>query len=200
MAETKTSQLDKNMQLMEDVHSPTLTPSGDALLPERARPRRSVVREQLREWDEPGRAHSRIETAAHLAGRAVLGGFFIYSGINHFLKRQAVANHAESKGVPAADAAVIATGAMMVAGGLSIVAGARPKVGAGLITTFLLGVSPVMHAFWKETDPQQQMHDMVDFTKNMAIVGGAMLAAGHPEPWPFGVDRRRRRHEPEQRH
>jgi putative oxidoreductase len=67
----------------------------------------------------------------------------------------------------------------------------RPKLGAGLITTFLLGVSPIMHAFWKDTDPQEQMHDMVDFTKNMALVGGAMLAAGTPEPWPISAGRRR---------
>jgi putative oxidoreductase len=74
---------------------------------------------------------------------------------------------------------------LILAGGLSVVTGAQPKVGAALITTFLLGVSPQMHAFWKEQDPQQRMHEMVNFTKNMALVGASLLAAGHPEPWPW---------------
>jgi hypothetical protein len=52
-----------------------------------------------------------------------------------------------------------------------------------LIASFLLGVSPQMHAFWKETDPQQRMSEMVNFTKNMALVGASLLAAAHPEPW-----------------
>jgi len=191
MAETKTPQLDnKTMQLMEDLHSPTLTPSGDALLPQHARMR--GTRERLGVREEPRGFPSAIETAAHLAGRAVFGGFFIYNGVNHLLKRDELSSYTESKGVPAADAAVVASGLVLVAGGLSIVAGARPKLGAGLIAGFLLGVSPVMHAFWKEQDQQQQMNDFVNFGKNMALAGAAMFAAGQPEPWPVSAHRRHR--------
>jgi uncharacterized membrane protein YphA (DoxX/SURF4 family) len=88
--------------------------------------------------------------------------------------------------VPSASTlAVTASGALILLGGLSLVTGARPKVGASLITAFLLGVSPQMHAFWKESDPQSRMQEMVNFTKNIALVGGAMLAAAFPEPWPY---------------
>ena len=72
-------------------------------------------------------------------------------------------------------------------GGLSILTGAFPKLGAGLISTFLLGVSPRMHAFWRERDSQQQMNEMVNFTKNMALIGASLLAAAHPEPWPISA-------------
>ena len=74
---------------------------------------------------------------------------------------------------------------MILAGGLSLLAGTRPKIGAGLIATFLLGVSPQMHAFWKEQDPETRMQEMVNFTKNMALVGASLLAFAHPEPWPW---------------
>ena len=195
MAETKTSQLDnKNMQLMEDVHLPS--PAGDALLPERAQVRTTLVRDRLEYRGDPRRPRSGIETAAHLAGRAVFGGFFIYNGIAHVLKREQYSKYTESKGVPSADAAVVASGLVLVAGGLSIVAGTRPKLGAGLITGFLLGVSPVMHAFWKAQDEQQQMNDFVNFGKNMALAGAAMFAAGQPEPWPVSAHRR---HHPSER-
>jgi uncharacterized membrane protein YphA (DoxX/SURF4 family) len=76
---------------------------------------------------------------------------------------------------------------MLVLGGLSVLTGVRPKVGASAVAAFLLGVSPQMHAFWKETDPERQMQEMINFTKNMALVGGAMFAASLAEPWPYHV-------------
>jgi putative oxidoreductase len=132
-------------------------------------------------------AGPKLETAALMLGRVILGGYFLYSGIRHFLDREMMASYARSKGVPAADTAVIASGAMIAAGGLSLLTGTGPKIGAALIAGFLLGVSPQMHAFWKETDPQQRMNEMINFTKNMALVGAALLAAAHPEPWPYSV-------------
>ena len=125
------------------------------------------------------------ETAALLAGRAIFGGYFLYNAVNHFLNRKTLADYARSKGVPAPDIAVTVSGLLILAGGLSILTGTQPKVGAALIATFLLGVSPQMHAFWKEEDAQQRMHEMVNFTKNMALVGASLLAAGRPEPWPW---------------
>jgi uncharacterized membrane protein YphA (DoxX/SURF4 family) len=132
---------------------------------------------------------SRVAAAPLLLGRAIFGGYFIYSGISHFQNREMMTGYAQSKGVPAAALAVLGTGAMLVAGGLSLVTGIRPKLGASLISTFLLGVSPQMHAFWKEQDPQQRMAEMINFTKNMALVGGAMFAAAVPEPWPDSLSR-----------
>jgi putative oxidoreductase len=128
-----------------------------------------------------------LEDAALLLGRAIFGGYFLFSGIHHFVDREMMAGYARSKGVPAADLAVLASGAMIVAGGLSLLTGTQPKAGAGLIAAFLLGVSPQMHAFWKETDQQQRMNEMINFTKNMALVGAALIAASHAEPWPYSV-------------
>jgi uncharacterized membrane protein YphA (DoxX/SURF4 family) len=117
----------------------------------------------------------------------IFGGYFLYNGINHFLERESLVQYARSKGVQAPEAAVAGSGLVILAGGLSIVTGAFPKLGAGLIASFLLGVSPRMHGFWREQDPQQRMNDMVNFTKNMALVGASLLAAAHPEPWPWSL-------------
>jgi putative oxidoreductase len=131
---------------------------------------------------------SRVSTFPLLLGRAMFGGFFLYNGINHFLKRKMMTEYASSKNVAAADVAVLVSGAMIAAGGLSLMAGVRPKVGASLIAGFLVGVSPVMHAFWRHDDPQQKMNEMVHFSKNLALLGGVMLAAAVPEPWPVAVN------------
>jgi putative oxidoreductase len=126
-----------------------------------------------------------LEKTASLVGRILFGGYFLYNGLNHLLNRKMLTDYARSKCVPAPDVAVTASGLLILAGGISILSGVQPKIGAGLITSFLLGVSPQMHAFWKEEDAHQRMNEMVNFTKNMALVGASLLAAGHPEPWPW---------------
>ena len=183
MANNLTSQI-------EDVHGSGIYP-GTGPLPPGDAPVRTPAQlghPEVRRYRAPG-SHGTLEKVAQLAGRAIFGGYFIYNGINHFKNRQMMTDYARSKGVPVPAVAVIASGAMIVAGGASVVTGAWPKVGTGLISTFLLGVSPQMHAFWKETDQQAQMAEMINFTKNMALVGAGFMAAGQAEPWPLSLSR-----------
>ncbi len=135
------------------------------------------------------RPHDQVQRTLNLLGRAVFGGFFIYNGINHFLNRGMFVDAARHKGVPLAGIAVPFTGAMLVAGGLSLVLGKRPRLGTGLIMGFLATVSPTMHAFWADEDDQERIGDMINFAKNMGLIGGALLAASLPEPWPTSIDR-----------
>ena len=129
--------------------------------------------------------------ALFVLGRTLFGGFFIYNGINHFKRHQAMSQYAASKGVPAAGAAVPATGAMLLAGGLSVLAGLKPRQGLAAIVGFLLPVTFEMHRFWEEQDPNRRMSEMVNFSKNVALVGAALALMQVDEPWPISVDERR---------
>jgi len=122
--------------------------------------------------------------------RGIFGGYFLYNGINHFINGQMLTEYARSKEVPLPGAAVTLSGAMIVAGGLSLMTGTRPKMGASLITGFLLGVSPQIHNFWQIENEQQRMEEFINFTKNIALIGGACFAAALPEPWPMSLDTR----------
>ncbi len=123
-----------------------------------------------------------------LLGRLLYGGYFVYNGINHlFLNPDALTGYAGSKGVPEPQVAVSGTGVMMLLGGTSVLLGYQPKIGTVLIMTFLLGVSPQMHDFWAIEDPGQRMNDMVNFTKNMALVGATLALMSRPEPWPLSL-------------
>jgi uncharacterized membrane protein YphA (DoxX/SURF4 family) len=125
-----------------------------------------------------------------LLGRAILGGFFAYNGIRHFQNKQTMSQYARSKGVPAsaAEAAIPATGAMLVAGGLSILTGARPKQGLATVIGFLIPVTLQMHRFWEAEDPQTRANEMVQFSRNLALVGAALMLLQIPEPWPISID------------
>jgi len=122
-----------------------------------------------------------------LLGRLLFGGFFINAGVNHFRKRHEVAQYAASKHVPLPEVAVMATGAAMIAGGASILSGVKPKLGALAVMGFLAGVSPVMHDFWRAPDPNQRQNEMINFMKNVAMLGAALALLGVEEPWPVSV-------------
>lgn len=134
-----------------------------------------------------------VDRTLNLLGRAVFGGYFLYNGINHFLNREMLAGYARHKGVPLADIAVPLSGAMLVAGGVSLLLGKRPKLGTGLIMGFLATVSPTMHAFWADRDEEERQSDVINFAKNIGLIGAGLLVASMPEPWPFSVDRAMRR-------
>jgi putative oxidoreductase len=122
-----------------------------------------------------------------LLGRLMFGGFFLYNGIHHLKERKTLGQYAQSKNVPKPEAAVVASGVALLFGGASILLGIKPKLGAAAIAGFLLGVSPVMHNFWSAEDPAQRMNDMINFSKNLALLGGALALMGVDEPWPASV-------------
>ena len=150
--------------------------------------RESQERERMR------RARARWNTgekAALVLGRALFGGYFLYSGINHFRNKAMLSGYSSSKGVPYPEAAVTGSGAMLLLGGLSVLAGMKPKLGASLIGAFLLGVTPKMHDYWNVEDGQQRMGEQVNFLKNLGLLGATLLAAAMPEPWPASMPARR---------
>ena len=98
-----------------------------------------------------------------------------------------LSEYAGSKNVPMPEVAVTASGAALIVGGTSILLGLKPKLGAAAIIGFLAGVSPIMHDFWRAEDPNQRTNDMVNFFKNMALLGGAAALAAVEEPWPASV-------------
>lgn len=124
--------------------------------------------------------------AAFLIGRFVFGGFFLYNGINHFKQQKALSQYADAKNVPNPDLAVKASGAALAIGGASIILGLKPKLGAIAIMVFLGTASPLMHDFWSHEDPQQRQNDLINFSKNMALLGAALALAG-VERWPASV-------------
>ncbi|MGY2062141.1 DoxX family protein, partial [Nocardia gipuzkoensis] len=80
-----------------------------------------------------------------------------------------------SKGVPAAKASVLFSGAMLAVGGLSVLLGIWADLGSLILLVFVLPAAALMHAFWKESDPQAKQGEMVHFNKNVALGGASLM-------------------------
>ena len=79
------------------------------------------------------------------------------------------------------------TGAILLLAGLSMLLGVYPVIGVILLIIFLLGVSFQMHSFWKLDDAQMKQIDMINVTKNMALVGALLMFLLLPHPWPMSL-------------
>ena len=121
-----------------------------------------------------------------LLGRVIFGGFFLYNGINHFKQREAMKQYTQFKVIPKPDLAVTGSGAGMALGGASIILGVQPKLGAAAIAGFLAVASPAMHDFWN-ADESSKQGELINFSKNMALLGAALILMSVEEPWPASL-------------
>lgn len=110
-----------------------------------------------------------------IVGRILFGGFFIWQAYNHFRHQSMLAVYARAKGVPLPTTAVLAGGVFLLIGGLSILLGYAMVIGMGLLVLFLVPTTIMMHAFWKETDPQIRAQEEVQFSKNIALIGALCI-------------------------
>ncbi len=120
---------------------------------------------------------------AFVLGRILYGGFFVLGGLNHFMHLGMMSGFVQSKGVPSAKAAVVLSGLLIIVGGLSVILGYHVRTGLGCIMLFLVPVTLLMHNYWVETDMMQKINQRVNFQKNVALFGAALMMLLIPRPW-----------------
>lgn len=109
-----------------------------------------------------------------LLARVLFGGYFILNGYNHIANGKHMVGYAASKKVPNPKFLIMLSGIMIIIGGLGIVFWREVETAVLLIVLFLLPVTYIMHNFWTETDPNAKMNSYIAFTKNIALIGGAL--------------------------
>jgi putative oxidoreductase len=115
-------------------------------------------------------------------GRALFGSVLAYTALDNLRDIDGMVAYAESKGVPKADRLVPFSSAMLFFGGVATALGRFPRLAAGAIAAFLVGVTPTMHDFWNMNEDQRDQQ-VIHFLKNTALLGGALffLARGPTE-------------------
>ena len=111
-----------------------------------------------------------------LAGRILFAIMFFNSGlVGHILGRKGTAAYARQNRVPLPELSVVASGAMILVGSVLVALGAWGDLGALLIAAFLVVITPVMHAFWRESEPMGKQLQQVNFLKNVSLLGAALV-------------------------
>ena len=105
-------------------------------------------------------------------GRIIFGGYWLMAALNHFKSLSHMSGYAKAKGTPLSNFGVAGTGVILSAGGLSILLGVYPVVGIAMLIVFLLGVS---------------VQNIINFTKNMALIGALLMFLLLPRPWPMSL-------------
>lgn len=123
-----------------------------------------------------------------LAVRIVFALDFLVSGMAHFFQMKMMAPYTKSKGVPFPEAAVLGTGALMLAGGAMVALGAWADLGFLIIAFFLVPTTLMIHNFWTIEDPMMRQNDMTHFMKNFSLVGAALIGFFVVQQFGTGID------------
>ena len=122
-----------------------------------------------------------------LLGRILFGGFFVMSGVGHFMNLQGMAGYAASKKVPMPKFSVGFSGLLLLLGGLGVLLGVYVQYTLALLVIFLVPTTFMMHAYWMDTDPGMKMGNRVNFYKNLALLGAVLIMYMIPAPWAFSL-------------
>ena len=125
-----------------------------------------------------------------LAGRVLLTLIFLVAAGGKLLDFNGTAQHLASKGVPLPQILLAIALALEIGGALLLLAGFHARLGALMLIVFLIPTTLVMHNFWAlEGNPR--IAEMLQFLKNMAILGGLLLIGAYGAG-PLSLDVRRR--------
>lgn len=123
-----------------------------------------------------------------LIGRILFSLYWLKSAYAHLIsRRKDMTAYAGSKGVIAPSLAIVVTGLLLLVGGLSMLTGLWPYVGLICLAVFLIGVTPKMHAFWKETDPMMRANANIQFWKNLTLFAAILMMFAIALPWPYSL-------------
>ncbi len=117
-------------------------------------------------------------------GRLLFGLYWLYNALNHLvIAPKALAQYAAARKVPSPTVVVYLSGLLLLVGAVTILLWVYVPIGVAALVLFLIPVTFWMHSFWTVQDPMQRMVEMVQFTKNWALIGATLLLLALPESW-----------------
>ena len=122
-----------------------------------------------------------------LVGRALFALTFIVTGWQKITAFSGTVGFLASTGLPFPSLLTVASIVVELGGGLAVLFGWKTRWAALGFIVFVIVVTPIFHAFWSEP-PAQAMMQQVNFLKNVAILGGALLLLAFG-PGRYSVDR-----------
>jgi|SRR5580658_269351 putative oxidoreductase len=109
-----------------------------------------------------------------LLSRVLLSLPFLYSGIDKCRRWSAAQREVAASGLPWPTLLHLVTVLAQLAGGLSLLIGIEARLGAVLLSLFLIPVTVMYHPFWKRSGADS-VAEADHFLSNAAIIGGLLL-------------------------
>jgi putative oxidoreductase len=111
-----------------------------------------------------------------ILGRLLMSLIFILSGGGKLMQFAGTASMMASKGIPLTKLALVLSILIEIGGGLALLTGFKVRYIAPVMALWLVPVTLVFHNFWAYQGADQQ-NQMANFLKNIAIMGGLLIAA-----------------------
>src|SRR5271155_5786356 len=109
-----------------------------------------------------------------LLSRVLLSLPFLYSGIDKCWRWSAAQREVAASGLPAPTLLHLVTVLVQLAGGLSLLLGIEARLGALLLSLFLIPVTVIYHPFWRRSGADL-VAEADHALSNLAIIGGLMM-------------------------
>lgn len=126
-----------------------------------------------------------------LIGRVLLAAIFLLSGFAKLTDPAGTVGYMEAQGIPSPYFLAIIAGSAEVLGGLAILFGFLTRLGGAGLFLFMIPTTFIFHDFWT-MDGAEAKTQMVNFMKNLAIMGGLALLVANGAGR-YSIDARLRR-------
>ena len=125
-----------------------------------------------------------------LVGRILLAWLFVPAGWGKIAGFAGTAGYIASKGLPMPEVLAAAAIAVELGLGLLLLVGWQARWAALGLAIFVAVITPIFHGYWALPEAQQMMQKQA-FWKNIAVLGGLLMAAAFG-PGRLSLDGRRR--------
>lgn len=112
----------------------------------------------------------------YLFGRFLLGGLFVFGGIEHFFVLPLLSGTMAARGVPAARTVLILGSLWQILFGVLLVVGLWLAPSAFALILFTLVASPIFLDYWNKSGPERA-NQRNAFLVNIALVGALLMVA-----------------------
>ena len=124
-----------------------------------------------------------IENTLLLAGRLLLGLYFILPGLMKLANFEGSSTYMAEHNVPFIAVLLSLTILIQLTGGVALIVGFQGKITAFLLAGLTLVISIYMHNFWdyaqEGAEALVRAHEQQNFMKNMGIMAGLLVIAGN---------------------
>ncbi len=117
-----------------------------------------------------------LQALLSIVGRLMLCTIFAMSAIGNKIPNfDGVVAYMDKAGVPQPKIMLAGAIVFLLVGSLSIIVGFKARFGACLLFIFLVLATYYFHDFWTLEDAQAKQNEMINFMKNLALMGAMVL-------------------------